>query len=115
MLFPVLSNPGAQGGVTQPVFPSDLSDRLLALYDQPRRLFTKLRGILPILLGHSDRSFPERNLLVPQSGKWEARQWAALSSAGSRVGRCRCCCASATVARVTPHQVEVDAAGLPPL
>jgi hypothetical protein len=47
------------------VFPSDLSDRLLALYDQPRRLFTKLRGILPILLGHSDRSLPERNLLVP--------------------------------------------------
>src|ERR671929_1744965 len=74
MLFPVRPNPGAQGGVTQPVFPSDLSDRLLALYNQPRRLFTKLRGILSILLGHSDRSFPERNLLVPQSGKWEARQ-----------------------------------------
>src|SRR5436190_1289229 len=73
MLFPVISNPGGQGGVTQPMFPGDLSDRLLAFYDQPRRLFTKLKRILPILLGHSDRSFPARNLLVPQSGKWEAR------------------------------------------
>lgn len=49
-LFPVPSDPGAQGGVTHPVFPGDLSDRLLAFYDQRRRPFAKLREHLRYFL-----------------------------------------------------------------